>query len=87
MRFVSTDGKELCGEPVDSEIDGKNASHATHSLRASANNNTVGLAVAAGQRVQVKVLDVSSALIEGRLTGEIATIEKVSLELVVQDRI
>lgn len=38
----------------------------------------VGLAVARGDSVEVRVVDASSALTDGRVTGETAIIKKVS---------
>lgn len=58
VRFISTDDRELCGEPEDANVD-------------------VGLAVASGKHVKVKVLGVSSALENGQWTGEVASIKKL----------
>ncbi|KAL2205861.1 hypothetical protein CC79DRAFT_1334199 [Sarocladium strictum] len=68
VRFVAEDGKrELCGEPVDADID-------------------VGLALAAKEKVSVKVLKASSALDSGaQFTGEVTTISKLLPPLSAQD--
>ncbi|OAA81938.1 Fumarylacetoacetase, protein [Akanthomyces lecanii RCEF 1005] len=51
VRFISDDGRELCGEPEDGNVD-------------------VGLALAAGETVKVRVLELNSALKPGKFTGE-----------------
>jgi hypothetical protein len=40
----------------------------------------VGLAIASGQQVRVKVLSCSSALEDGQFTGEVFVMKKVSLK-------
>ncbi|KAJ3549838.1 hypothetical protein NM208_g279 [Fusarium decemcellulare] len=56
VRFISKDGRELCGEPIDQNVD-------------------VGLAVATGQPVEVRLLDSPSAMDESQLTGQTAFIK------------
>ncbi|KAG9253008.1 uncharacterized protein F5Z01DRAFT_170823 [Emericellopsis atlantica] len=56
VRFISTDDRQCCGEPVDENVD-------------------VGLAVASGQEVQVRLLDRPSAVDDSQFTGETATIK------------
>ncbi|KAJ6780376.1 hypothetical protein PWT90_03584 [Aphanocladium album] len=58
VRFISDDGRELCGEPDDANVD-------------------VGLALAGGQIVQVRVRDTASALSPGKFTGEVVSIRKL----------
>ncbi|KAJ4176993.1 hypothetical protein NW755_014109 [Fusarium falciforme] len=66
VRFISTDDRELCGEPIDQDVD-------------------VGLAIAAGQSVEVRLLDRPSAVDESQFTGQTAFIKTLLSPLSTQE--
>jgi 2-keto-4-pentenoate hydratase/2-oxohepta-3-ene-1,7-dioic acid hydratase in catechol pathway len=74
----------LCGEPVDADIDGEFVHSALSSTRIDFVQ--VGFALAAKEKVSVKVLKTSSALDSGaQFTGEVTTISKLLPPLSAQE--
>lgn len=82
VRFIARDGRQLCGEPVDTTIDGGLCGNGNKLVQAKllTNRKPVGLAVSEKRDVAVRVLSCASPLEDGIFTGETAVIHKVKIK-------